>query len=220
MKKLIRFGEDVEGYEVPVLNEREIRAGAGILFLMMFISIMLAAMKGDFLMLKYATVIFLTDILIRVLVNPKFSPTLILGRLIVGNQVPEYVGAAQKKFAWVIGIVLAVTMFILLVVVNYVSPITGIICFICLIFLFFESAFGICLGCKFYPMFFKEKPLYCPGEACEVKPKQPIQKTSVIQLFIVIGFVGFIILTAFFFHDYFSVKPFDLFGLESAAQVE
>jgi len=177
-------------------------------------------MKGDFLMLKYATIIFLTDILIRVLVNPKFSPTLILGRLIVGNQVPEYVGAAQKKFAWIIGIVLAVTMFILLVVVNSYSPITGIICFICLIFLFFESAFGICLGCKFYPLFFKEKPLYCPGEVCEVKPKQAIQKTSGVQLLIVIVFVGYVILTSFFFHDYFTEKPFDLFGIESAAHPE
>ena len=115
MNKMIKFGEDVEGYNIAVLNEREIRAAAGILFVMMFISILLAALKGDFLLLKYATVIFLTDILIRVLVNPKFSPTLILGRLIVRNQVPEYVGAPQKKFAWIIGIVLASTMFILMV---------------------------------------------------------------------------------------------------------
>jgi hypothetical protein len=42
---------------------------------------------------------FLTDFIIRVFVNPKFSPTLIIGRLIVSNQVPEYVGAPQKKFA-------------------------------------------------------------------------------------------------------------------------
>ena len=68
MNKMIKFGEDVEGYNIAVLNEREIRAAAGILFVMMFISILLAALKGDFLLLKYATVIFLTDILIRVLV--------------------------------------------------------------------------------------------------------------------------------------------------------
>jgi hypothetical protein len=60
-KKIIKFGEDVEGYSIPVLNEREIRAAAGILFMMMFISIQTAASKGDFLLLKYAIVIFLTD---------------------------------------------------------------------------------------------------------------------------------------------------------------
>ena len=93
MNKIINFGEDVAGYNIPVLNEREIRAAAGILFLIMFISILVVVLKGDFLLLKYAITIFLTDILIRVIVNPKFSPSLIIGRLIVRNQIPEYVGA-------------------------------------------------------------------------------------------------------------------------------
>src|SRR5674476_277151 len=169
MDKIIKFGEDIEGYDIPVLNEREIRASAGILFLLMLISLMLILFKGDFLLIKYGITIFLTDFIIRVFINPKFSPSLIIGRLIVRNQVPEYVGARQKKFAWIIGVVLATTMFIFMVVVNSYSPITGIICLICLIFLFFESAFGICLGCKFYTLFYKEKAQYCPGEVCEAK---------------------------------------------------
>ena len=139
MSKIIQFGEKVEGFDIPVLNEREIRAGAGILFLIMFISILHVIYKGDFLLLKYAIVIFLTDILIRVLINPKFAPSLILGRLIVRNQVPEYVGATQKKFAWIIGIILGLTMLILQVIVNAFSPITGFICLICLIFLFLRD---------------------------------------------------------------------------------
>lgn len=185
---------------------------------MMFISIMVVVLKGDFLMLKYAITIFLTDIVMRVFVNPKFSPSLIIGRLIVGNQVPEYVGAQQKKFAWIIGVVLATIMFILLVVVNSFSPITGIICLICLIFLFFESAFGICLGCKFYSMFHKEKAQHCPGEVCDVKSKQDIQKTSKIQILIVFGFIAHIFLTVILFNDTFSKKPYDLFGIESSTQ--
>jgi hypothetical protein len=36
MKKVNQFGETVEGYNIPVLNEREIRASAGILYLVMF----------------------------------------------------------------------------------------------------------------------------------------------------------------------------------------
>ncbi len=107
MKKIIQFGEDVEGYNIPVLNEREIRASAGILFLLVLISLMLILFKGDFLPTKYVITVLLTDFIIRVFVNPKFSPSLIIGRLIVRNQVPEYVGAKQKKFAWVIGVVLA-----------------------------------------------------------------------------------------------------------------
>jgi hypothetical protein len=217
MSKIIKFGEEVEGYNIPVLNEREIRAAAGILFLMMFISIMQAGMKQDFLMIKYAVVIFLVDISIRVFINPKFSPTLILGRLIVRNQTPEYVGAPQKKFAWIIGFILAITMLILLVIVNSYSPITGLICFICLIFLFFESAFGICLGCKVYPWFNKGKVQYCPGEVCDVKSRQDIQKTSIAQIMIVFGFIAFIFILVFLFNDNFSVPPYDLFGIEGPA---
>ncbi len=213
MKNIIKFGEDVDGYNIPVLNEREIRASAGILFLFMFMSLMLIMFKGDFLLIKYMITIFLADFIIRVFINPKFSPSLIIGRLIVRNQVPEYVGAKQKKFAWIIGIVLAITMFILMVVVNSFSPITGIICLICLIFLFFESAFGICLGCKFYSMIYKEKAQYCPGEICDVKAKQDIQKTSTAQIMIIFGLIAFILITAYLFNDTFSEKPIDLFGV-------
>jgi len=220
MSKIMKFGEDVEGYNIPVFNEREIRAAAGILFVMMFVSIMQAGMKGDFLMIKYAVVIFLTDISIRVFINPKFAPTLILGRLIVSNQVPEYVGAPQKKFAWIIGFMLAITMLVLLVIVNSYSPITGLICFICLIFLFFESAFGICLGCKFYPLFYKDKVQHCPGEVCDVKARQEIQKTSKVQMLIVFGFIAYIFLAVFLFNDNFKEKPYDLFGIENSVQTK
>ncbi|MGE5805960.1 MAG: DUF4395 domain-containing protein [Ignavibacteria bacterium] len=220
MNKIISFGEDVPGYNIPVLNEREIRAAAGILFLIMFISILLAVLNRDFLMAKYAVTVFLTDLMIRVFVNPKYSPSLIIGRLIVGNQAPEYVGAPQKKFAWLIGVALVAVTFILLVVVNSFSPISGLICFICLIFLFFESAFGICLGCLFYGLFYKEKAQNCTGEVCEIKPKQEIQKISIVQILIVFGFIAYIILTVFLFNDSFSKKPFDLFGVESTALSE
>ncbi len=41
MSKIIAFGEDVQGYSTPVLNEREIRASAGLFFLAMLIALML-----------------------------------------------------------------------------------------------------------------------------------------------------------------------------------
>ena len=215
MNKIIQFGEHVDGYNIPVLNEREIRAAAGILFLFMYTSVMLVFLTESFLLLKYAVIIFLTDILIRVLINPKYAPTLILGRLVVRNQTPEYVGAAQKKFAWIIGIVLASVFFSLTVVVNSYSPITGIICLICLLFLFFESVFGICLGCKFYSMFYKEKAQYCPGEVCDENDKQEIQKTSIVQLMLVFGFVAYIIMVSYLFNDYLSMAPYDIFGIDT-----
>jgi hypothetical protein len=208
---IIKFGEDVEGYNIPVLNEREVRAAAGILFLATYTSLMFILFKENFVPIKYVVTFFLIDFIIRVFINPRFSPSLILGRLLVRNQTPEYVGAAPKKFAWIIGVVLSATMFVFFIIVNAYSPITGIICLICLIFLFFESVFGICLGCMFYPIFFKDKVQYCPGEVCDVKQRQDIQKTSPCQFLILLVFIALVILLVYFLNDSFSVKPQALF---------
>ncbi|MEO6540320.1 MAG: DUF4395 domain-containing protein [Ferruginibacter sp.] len=220
MNKTIQFGEHVAGYDIPVLNEREIRAAAGILFLATFLSLMLIIFKNNFLPIKYVTTFFLIDFIIRVFISPRYSPTLIAGRLIVRKQAPEYVGARQKKFAWVIGVALSATMFIMMVLVNSYSPLTGIICLVCLLFLFFESAFGICLGCKFYPLFFKEKTQYCPGEICDPGSKQDIQKISGVQLFMVVLYIGTIFLAALLFNDQFGKKPYDLFGIFSSTKTK
>jgi putative hemolysin len=157
---------------------------------------------------------------IRVFVNPKFSPSLIIGRLIVRNQTPEYVGAPQKKFAWIIGVVLSSTMFFHLIIINATSPVAGIFCLTCLVFLFFEAAFGICLGCKFYPLFFKDKVRYCPGEVCDVKSKQDIQKTSKSQLLILLIFVVVIFSMGYLLNDKFRERPYDLLGINNAEQAE
>jgi hypothetical protein len=204
---VITFGENIEGYKIPVLNEREIRASAGLLFLVLFASIMQVYFEGNFLWLKYFVTAFLVDMTVRVFVSPGFSPTLILGRFIVGTQVPEYVGAPQKKFAWKIGLTLASLMFVLLVVFNVHSFITAISCIACLLFLFFESAFGICLGCLFYQWFYKESAEHCPGEICETKVKQDVQKISKIQITIILCFAVFVLSSILLFNDAFSKKP-------------
>lgn len=210
MKNKNQFGEIVKGYEIPVLNEREIRAAAGILFLATFISLMLIINSTNFVPIKYVISIFLVDFMIRLFIQPKYSPILILARLIVTNQNPEYVGAAQKKFAWYIGLALSFTMFMLMVVFNTYSIITGLVCLVCLILLFFETAFGICIGCKIYNLVMKEKAQYCPGEICDVKAKQDIQKTSKIQLFMVFGLILFVVILFVVFNEKFKEKPRDL----------
>lgn len=212
MSRVIQFGEDVPGYPIRVLNEREIRAAAGILFLATFTSLMLILFRQNFVLVKYVVTVFFIDFIIRVFISPRFSPTLILGRIIVGRQVPEYVGARQKKFAWIIGLVLSAVMFTFLVIVSAGSLITGLTCLICLIFLFFESVFGICLGCKFYPLFFKEKAQFCPGEICARHERQEIQKTSFFQWLIALAMIVFVWLLVSNFNNYYNRPVHYLFG--------
>ena len=185
---LFNFGEKISQYNVRVLNEREVRAAAGILFFFAVISFMLAILNGNFYMTKIFVIIFLLDFFLRLFINPKYSPSLILGRFFVRNQKPEYVGAAQKKFAWGIGFILAFVMFITIVIINTFSPLNGLICMACLLLLFFESSFGICLGCKMYNAFNKEKAKLCPGGSCETHKKEKIQKIDPRQIIVVLVF--------------------------------
>ena len=181
MREYIYFGEDVQGYDIPVLNEREARAGAGILLLPAMISFLNAYLTHNFLFTKIFVTIFMLDFFIRIFINPKYAPSLIAGRFFVQNQTPEYVGASQKRFAWSIGFGLSVIMFLIIVIFEIMTPIKIAICLLCILLLFSETAFGICIGCIMYHKTYKKSPKYCPGNVCEVQTKQPIQTISKLQ---------------------------------------
>ena len=213
MNRNKQFGENVEGYAIPVLNNREIRATAGIMFLLAFISLILILSNGNFVPVKYVLSVFVVEFFIRLFINPKYAPLLIIGRIIVSNQNPEFVGAEQKKFAWFIGFTISVIMFFLLVIMNAFSPITGFACLICLILMFSESAFGICIGCKMYGFIKKDKAQYCPGEVCDIKQKYEKQKVSKKQRAVVFALLLFITLLYIFFQEIFILKPHRLFNM-------
>ena len=193
MASFFQFGEDHPDYSVRVLNEREARGAAGIMFLFAMIAFMTAWFKGDFTPTKLTIVAFFIDFFIRVLINPRFSPTLIMARWMVNNQTAEYVGAPQKRFAWSIGLVLATFMMFLVVINDVRGPINMITCLVCLILLFFESAFGICVGCKMYNLFNKEKAQLCPGNVCEIKDRESIQIVTLAQALIAMGYVALLL---------------------------
>ncbi len=184
-KELFAYGEKVSGYDVRVLNEREARAAAGILFVGAFLALMNGVMLGTAVLSKYFVTFFTIDFIIRV-IQPRYAPSLLLGRFFVQNQIPEYVGATQKRFAWGLGLMLALPMFYYLVIDFQPNPIKVFVCIICLALLLFEAAFSICLGCKIFNLFKKEQATHCPGGICEIRQKEQIQKFTPIQKAIVI----------------------------------
>jgi len=184
MNEFFKYGEEVEGYDVRVINEREARAAAGILFAIGFLSLTNATMLGHVIVTKFFISFFTIDFLMRV-INPSYSPSMLVGRVFVQNQTPEYVGATQKRFAWGLGLVLAIPMFYLLVINPQPNPIKVLICIICLILLIMESAFSICLGCKIYNLVMSSRATHCPGGVCEIKTKDKIQTFNMAQKLIV-----------------------------------
>ncbi len=190
MSQIFDFGESVKGYEVKVLNERELRAGAGILFLVALLSFVNCLVMRNIVILQTFIWLFLAEFIIRVLINPKYAPSLLIGRFMVNNQIPEYVGAKQKRFAWSIGLFLALFIFFLTTIFPSSTPIggeslhnalIGLSCMICLVLLYFEAVFGICLGCKLYNLFNKEEAQYCAGATCEKHERVACQKFSTSQ---------------------------------------
>jgi len=160
----------------PVLNERAIRAGAGMMFVIGLFSFFHAFYLQDFRFLQYAVLIFFFDFLMKVVVGTKFSPISIIANWIVRKQTPEYVGAIQKRFAWAIGLALSSTMVLLLFVFDVRGPVNLSICSLCLSFMYLETSFGICVGCKIYGFLLShgliKQPEYkpaCPGNVCAVE---------------------------------------------------
>jgi len=140
-------------------------------------------------------VAFLIDFTIRIFVNPRYAPSLVIGQWMVRAQQPEWVGAPQKRFAWAIGFALALAMFFLLVVNNVVGPINLLVCATCLVLMFFETAFGICIGCKVYNLLHKEQAQLCPGGVCELPPDARV-RTGVAQWAVVAGFTALMVTAA------------------------
>lgn len=200
MTNFLQFGENHPDYSVRVLNEREVRGAAGIMFLFAMIAFMTAWFNGDFSPMKLTIAGFWIDFFIRVIINPRFSPTLIMAKWMVGNQTVEYAGAPQKRFAWAIGLGLATLMVYLIVIHDVRGPINTITCVICLLLLFFESAFGICIGCKLYNLFNKEKAQLCPGNVCAIHDRKPSQMVTGTQALIAIGYVGLLLFLSPMFH--------------------
>lgn len=175
------FGERVDGYDIPVLNERAVRAAAGVLLVGAMISFMNAWLLGNFQPTRVFVVAFLIDFSVRLFVHPRYAPSLVLGQWLVRRQQPEWVGAPQKRFAWAIGFALAASMFYLVVLRQVVGPVNILVCLSCLALLFFESTCGICIGCHLYRWIRREPPQLCPGDVCARTPA-PSPRTGALQL--------------------------------------
>jgi hypothetical protein len=181
----LNFGEDITGYDYKVINERDARASAGIMFLLGILSLFSVYIFRTIFWAELFSITFIIEFLIRVLINPKYAPYMLIGGLIVSGQIPDWVEAKPKRFAWMLGMILGVIMtyFILF---NIISPIRIGICWLCLFLLFVESVFGICLGCILYKKL-NWKLYNCPGGICNVKSKTTYSKKNYLLILLFLG---------------------------------
>lgn len=176
---IISFGKYVEGTEFKVVDERRMRASAGIMLLLGLIAFINGFILQEYIIIPYISGFLLVNFLIGVLINPMYAPTILLARLFTYKQSELPIGAIQKKFAWSLGTILAAVIFglslLLQTDVSYFNSVC-MLCLICLLLLYMETAFGICIGCKFYFLALRlkliKKPKVqpnCMGDSCKVE---------------------------------------------------
>lgn len=156
-----------------VLNERSIRATAGIMFLVWIITVLYTFFNKDFLIVSIVLPIFFINFIILILWGPKYSPFSQLGNYLVRKQKPEYVWAIQKRFAWFLGFLMSWSVMLLMFWfwITWLIPLA--LCSTCLALMWMESSLWICVWCKLYYWLIKKgllsKPQYrpaCPWGAC------------------------------------------------------
>ena len=175
---IISFGEYIPGRSYKVTDERYMRASSGIMFLLGIIAFINGFIIQNYIIIPYISGVLVVNFIIGLFINPKYSPTFLASYIFVRKQTPLPIGAVQKKFAWSLGLVLSSVIFGLSLFLikdpSYFEPVC-MLCIICLILLYLETAFGICVGCKLYNVAIflkilkkpKERP-NCMGDACKV----------------------------------------------------
>jgi len=202
MGLFLNFGEKIDGYDYKVINERDARASAGIMFLLGLLSLFSVHLYRTIFWAELFSITFILEFFVRVLINPKYAPYMLIGGLVVSNQQPDWVEAKPKRFAWLLGMILGVIM-TYYIIFDVITPVRLGICWLCLFLMFVESVFGICLGCLLYKKL-KWKTYNCPGGICDVPPP-PYNKRKLV---IIVAFLGLFFLTYVGLKSYkFNEKP-------------
>ena len=163
-------GQWVEGIDVPVVNERAVRASAGILFLGGFASWLWGVITGDLQPMRLFGIVFAVEMMLRLYIGTAFTPTLLIGTLITRPQRPEWVEARSKHLAWQLGWGMSLAGCFSLGWLGLPAIIAQVICGMCLLLLYVETAFGVCVGCLLAQRFARQKPQLCAGDTCTYTP--------------------------------------------------
>jgi hypothetical protein len=150
----LSFGQRISGLTVDgreihaaVFDEREVRAAAGITLVIGAVAFSYAYFDQQYVPLRAVTALLALDFLLRVTVGLRHSPVGVVARALTRGRPPEWVSAKPKRFAWTLGLVMALSM-----TVITSSGVRGLlprtVCLVCLTLMWLESVLGLCIGCE------------------------------------------------------------------------
>lgn len=171
------FGEIREGIGYRVVDEHRMRRSATVMMLAAFAAFVNGFVLHNFIALPFISGAMVLNFLIGLLFSARFAPSMLIAALWGRDKPYEPIGAIQKAFAWGLGLVISLAVFVLslflLQDLRYFEPVC-MLCMLCMILLYMEAVLGVCAGCKLYfaavaagilkkP---QEQPR-CMGDSCE-----------------------------------------------------
>jgi hypothetical protein len=158
----------------PVVNERAVRATAGIVMVLAAVAIAFAYFDGEYTPIRVIAVLVAIDFALRLATGlTPLSPIGTLATFLVRHQTPEWVGVTQKRFAWALAFAMALVIAILTNagVHGWGVQLIGV-ALIGLLWL--ESVAGFCVGCFIYSRLIKADLVHpedapaCGGNSCQI----------------------------------------------------
>lgn len=184
------------------VDETEIRFSAWLALVFALLSFYFVMFKWNFDIAFFTVWIIWLDFILKVFISPDYSIFWRIVRLFLKNKKKHMVWSVQKRFAWSIGFLLSTFVIYCMLLLSWYMPSTNpqvmyiiemintniannalivipknpaiLACILCIVFMFLESVFWICVGCKMYKnlvkMWIIKKVLHqnCVNWACEI----------------------------------------------------
>jgi hypothetical protein len=148
--RVVGLGGVIEMHSAAV-NEHQARAAAGITMALGAVAFAFANFDKVFWPIRAVSTFFFVDFLIRIVAGLRRSPTGLVAGWMTRWQPPQWVSSKPKRFAWTLGLVMALAM---AVITNrgIRGRLPRTICLTCLGLMWMEAALGLCLGCEIYAL--------------------------------------------------------------------
>lgn len=132
-----------------VVDEHRARAAAGITMLLGTLALVYSYFDKLFWPIRLVSASFFVDFAFRVTLGLERSPVGVVAGWLTRWQPPQWVSAKPKRFAWSLGLAMALVMAVM-TNSGVRGPIPRSICMFCIALMWLEAVLGLCLGCEIY----------------------------------------------------------------------
>ena len=149
-----------------VVNEHQARAAAGITMALGAAAFVYANFDKLFWPIRTVSALFCIDFLVRVTAGLERSPTGVVAGWMTRRHDPQWVSTKPKRFAWSMGLAMALAMTII-TNSGIHGPLPRTICLTCLALMWMEAVLGLCVGCEIYGVMVR-RGWRAPDDAYEI----------------------------------------------------